>query len=428
MPPAEEIRPEVGALPCGLRVVTTPLPAAQGVSASFFVGVGSRSEDRRTNGVSHYLEHMLFKGTETRPTAAGISEAIEGAGGALNAYTTRELTCYWNTLPHERAGTGVEVLADMVRRSLLDEDELERERGVVQQEIRRGRDAPSARAGELMAAAVYGDQPIGWPVTGTPESVAGLVRGDFVAHAERFYGAENAVLSVAGAVEHGWVMETAERWFGGLPAGAAAEPAPARRGLPAERVIVEEREIEQTNLALALQALPRRDPARYALALLHTVLGRGMSSRLFREVRERRGLAYSIASGVARHRDIGVFSVTAGVTRDRQEEALAVIAAELRRTAAEPIPGPELQRAKDFAAGSFRLSLETPGALGQLFGEQLLRDGELEPPAETVARLRAVGADEVQALARRLFEGRAFALAVVGPSAPADRLDAILAA
>ena len=427
MPPAEAIQPQISTLPNGLRVITTPVPTAQSASVSFFVGVGSRAEDPRTNGVSHYLEHMLFKGTSTRPTAPEISEAIEGAGGGLNAYTTRELTCYWNNMPFERAATGVEVLADMIQRSLLDSEEIDRERTVVQQEIRRGHDAPASRASELMVRAVYGDQPIGWPVTGSIETVEALTRDDFVSHVERFYGAENAVLSVAGNVTHEWVTETAAEWFDGLRDGAACAPSAAEHGLPEEPIIIEEREIEQTNIRLAVQGPARRDPDRYALALLHTVLGRGMSSRLFQEVRERRGLAYSVSSGVAQHQDIGSFIVSAGVSRDQQEEALQVIVGELRRAADEPVSDGELQRAKDFAAGTFRLSMETPMALGQHFGNQLLQDGEIELPGDTVERIRAVEAGQVQAVAQRLFGGE-YALAVVGPSASADRLGAILAA
>ena len=427
MPPAEAIQPQISTLPNGLRIITTEVPTAQSASVSFFVGVGSRNEDPRTNGVSHYLEHMLFKGTSNRPTAPEISEAIEGAGGGLNAYTTRELTCYWNNMPFERAGTGVEVLSDMIQHALLDAEEIDRERTVVQQEIRRGHDAPASRASELMVRAVYGDQPIGWPVTGSIETVEALARDDFVDHVDRFYSAGNSVLSVAGNVTHEWVTETAAEWFEDLRDGEVCGSVAAERGLPDEAIIIEERDIEQTNLRLAVQGPARRHPDRFALALLHTVLGRGMSSRLFQEVRERRGLAYSVASGVAQHQDIGSFVVSAGVSRDQQEEALQVIVGELQRAADEPVGDDELQRAKDFAAGTFRLSMETPMALGQHFGNQLLQDGEIELPGETVERIRAVEAPEVQAVAQRLFGGD-YALAVVGPSASADRLAAILGA
>ncbi|MEE8422753.1 MAG: insulinase family protein [Dehalococcoidia bacterium] len=193
-------------------------------------------------------------------------------------------------------------------------------------------------------------------------------------------------------------------------------------------MIVEERDIEQTNLALATQCFGRRDPDRYALDVMNTVLGRGMSSRLFKEVRERRGLAYSVSSGVSRLRDIGTLTISAGVTREHQEEALEVIAAELQRLVDEPVEQGELQRAIDYVAGSLRLSQETARAVGQRYGNQLLMDGELEPVEETVAAIRAITAAEVQAVARRVLGPRQYAIAVVGPSASGDRLDAILAA
>ncbi|MGE3857525.1 MAG: M16 family metallopeptidase [Dehalococcoidia bacterium] len=420
--------PEIFTLSNGLRLVTTVIPTAQSAATSFFVRVGSRDEVPRTNGLSHYIEHMLFKGTERRPTAPEISEAIEGAGGGLNAFTTKEITCYWNNLPYERVETGIEVLGDMLQRSLLAPEEIERERTVVQQEIRRSHDSPGSYVGELLSTAAYGDQPVGWPIAGSLETVGAMQREDFVSHIGAFYGAANAVLSVAGNIDVAQVRAFVEREFGGLPAGAAAASyAPGRAGRPAEHVLIEPREIEQTNLALSAPGVGRNDPDRYALDLMNTALGRGMSSRLFKEVRERRGLAYSVSSGATRYMDIGSVSVSAGVTREHQEEALQVITAELQRLVDEPMGDEELQRTKDYAAGSFRLSLETPMSLGQRRGTQLLLDGAIEPPDVTVERLRAVTAADIQRVARRVFGARAYSLAVVGPSAPADRLDAILA-
>ena len=214
--------PEIFTLSNGLRLVTTVIPTAQSAGTAFFVRVGSRDEDPRTNGLSHYIEHMLFKGTERRPTAPEISEAIEGAGGGLNAFTTKEITCYWNNLPYERVETGIEVLGDMLQRSLLAAEEIERERTVVQQEIRRAHDSPGAYVGELLSTAAYGDQPVGWPIAGTIETVGAMQRDDFVSHIGAFYGAANAVLSIAGNIDVAQVREFAEREFGGLPRGAPA--------------------------------------------------------------------------------------------------------------------------------------------------------------------------------------------------------------
>ncbi|MCY4640911.1 MAG: pitrilysin family protein [Chloroflexi bacterium] len=416
---------ELTVLDGGLRIITASAAQAQSASVSFFVGVGSRAERVEVGGVSHYLEHMLFKGTARRPTAPEISEAVEGAGGGLNAFTTRELTCYWNRLPFERWQTGIEVLADMIQHSLLAPEEVERERTVVQQEIRRTHDNPAAWAGELLQRVTFGDQPVGRPVAGTLESVSAIDRPELSHHIRSHYTGGNAVLAVAGRVEHEAVVEEAARHFSELAPGAGLPLEAATRGLPAERVLVEERETEQTNVALAVQCGGRRDPDRYALEILVTLLGRGMSSRLFKEVRERRGLAYSVAARVGRLRDIGALAVTAGVTREQQEEALEVIMAELGRLVSEPVGEEELRRTIDYAVGGFRLSLETPMSVGQRLGDQLLQDGEIERVEESVASLEAVTAADVQRVARDLFEGPP-ALAVVGPSASADRLDAIL--
>ena len=419
-------QPETTTLPNGLRVITTSIPTAQSAAIAVFVGVGSRDETPRTNGLSHYIEHMLFKGTELRPTAPDISQAIEGAGGGLNAYTTKELTCYWNNLPYERMETGIEVLADMLQHSLLDPEELDRERTVVQQEIRRAHDSPGSFVGELLSRASYGDQPVGWPIAGTIETVEGVQRPDFVDHIDAFYVASNMVLSVSGNVEPADVVAVAEREFDALPTGEVGGRDAADATRPEQYIHIDERDLEQTNLALSMKGMGRRDPDRYALDLLVTALGRGMSSRLFKEVRERRGLAYSVSAGSGRFRDIGTLSVSAGVTREKQEEALEVIVAELLRLTEEPMPEEELERTKDFAVGTFRLSLETPMALGQRRGNQLLMDGELEPPDVTVEQLRAVTIEDIRRVAQRVIGPRELSLAVVGPSADAERLDAIL--
>ena len=419
---------EITTLDNGLRVITTAIPTAQAASIAFFVGIGSRGEQPRTNGLSHYIEHMLFKGTTRRPSAPDISEAIEGAGGQLNAYTTRESTCYWNNMPFEELETGIDVTADMLQHSVIAQEEIDRERTVVQQELRRSHDNPAAWVGELLGNAVFGDQPVGWPVGGSLETVEEMQRDDFIEHMKSFYVASNSVLSVSGNIEHDRVVELAIKHFTALNDGVVPAMSPARHGLPEQRVIIEERDIEQTNVLLSTQIFGRRDPDRYALDIMNTVLGRGMSSRLFKEVRERRGLAYSISSGASRLQDIGTLTISAGVTRDDQEEALEVIVAELHRLVDEPVEASELQRAIDYVAGSLRLSQETARAVGQRYGNQLLMDGELETVEQTVAAIRAITADDVQAVAKRIIGPGEFALAVVGPSASADRLDAILAA
>ncbi len=419
----------VSQLQNGLRVVTTPVPTAQSVSVNVFVGIGSRGEDRRTNGLSHYMEHMLFKGTTRRPDSIVIAEAIEGAGGVLNAYTSKELTCYWNQVPFDRLRQAMDVLADMYRESVLSQEEIDRERTVVQQELRRAFDQPGAWASELLSKATFGDQPIGWPVGGTIETVEELQRDDFTRHIATYYQPSTTVLSVSGNTTHDEVMQLAEEFFGDMrETTAPPAPAAAAHAFADERVVVEKREIAQCNLGIALHALPRKDPDRYPLMVMNTILGRGMSSRLFKEVRERRGLAYSVGSGVSRFNDIGTMTISAGVTLENLEEATTVIRNELFKMSAETASEEELTKARDFSIGNFRLGLESTMALAQRAGESLLMTGEIEPIEDVVASIAAVTPDEVQRVAQRLFKPGAFAMAVVGPGGDPARLEAILAA
>ncbi|MEX2225175.1 MAG: pitrilysin family protein [Dehalococcoidia bacterium] len=417
---------QISRLDNGLRVVTTPVPTAQSVSVNVFVGIGSRGEDRRTNGLSHYMEHMLFKGTERRPDAIMIAEAIEGAGGVLNAYTTRELTCYWNQVPFDKLGQAMDVLADMYRNSKLEQQEIDRERTVVQQEIRRSFDQPGAWASELLSRATFGDQPIGWPVAGTLETVEAMAHEDFVEHVAQYYVPSNTVLSVAGNTTHDEVMTLTEQLYGDIPAADIAPPPAAVMQFAPERVVVEKREIAQCNMGIALHGVARRDPERYPQMVMNTVLGRGMSSRLFKEVRERRGLAYSVGSGMARYTDVGVMNVSAGVTLEHLEEATRVIREQLFLLATDPAPEEEVTKARDFSVGNFRLGLESTMALAQRAGESLLMNGEIESIDDVVNAINAVTPSEVQHVAQRLFKPGGFSMAVVGPGGDADLLQEIL--
>src|SRR4030042_1360757 len=289
----------------GLRVVTPPLPPAQSVSANLFVGTGSRAEERRLQGLAHFLEHMVFKGSERRRSAMAIAEAIEGAGGGLNAYTTKEITCFWNHLPFEKLELAVEFLADMLLHPLLDTIEIDRERSVVQQEIRRNRDQPGIWVSELLNQAIFGDQPMGWSTAGDEETVAAMQRQDFLDYLETWYVPANLVVSVAGNVSPSEVLALARRYFDDRPAKAFPSFTPVDSHLPAQRVAAEARSIAQTNLSIGFVAFPRKDPDRYPLMVFNNLLGRGMSSRLFKEIRERRGLAYSVGSSVSRFVDTG---------------------------------------------------------------------------------------------------------------------------
>jgi len=399
----------------GLRIVVTPMPQSQAASLAIYVGVGSRAEARDTLGLSHYLEHMLFKGTDRRPSAAQISTEIEGAGGTLNAFTTKELTCFWNRVPYDRMELALDILSDSLRNSLLQDDEIERERTVIQQEIRRANDEPGQKAFQLLSDAAYGDQPIGWDIAGDIESVDAIRREDLVNHIAEWYRPHNLVLGVAGNVDPDRVFELAQQHWGSHEPHDPGTPPPASPDMADDRVIVEHRDIEQCNLGMALRTFSRGDSDRYALSLLNEVLGRGMSSRLFLEVRERRGLAYSVGSGTARFADTGHLSVGAGVTTENVNETVEVVLTELEKIRDEPVQSDELEKAREHAIGSFRLSLETASAWTHRTAEALLSEGEIRTTEETVAEYRAVTAADVQRVAERFIRRDNVAISVVGP-------------
>jgi predicted Zn-dependent peptidase len=419
---------ETATLPNGVRVVTTPMPATQAASINIFVGVGSRSEPERLNGITHFLEHMVFKGTERRPDAHLIAQAIEGAGGVLNAYTNKEFTCYWNIVPFDHFSTAIDVAADMLLHSKLEQEEIDRERTVVQQELKRNHDNPQTWASRLIGQAVYGPQPSGWDVGGSVETVEEMHRPDFISHMDEWYLAGNIVVSVAGNVSHEQVVEQAEKLFSGTKSGTLPGVTPYDGTISGPRVLCDSRSVDQCNVSLGLPIFGRHDDRRAALRIMNDILGAGMSSRLFREVRERRGLAYSVHSSYGFLDDAGVFTISAGVNRDKLSETITVALGELERMATERIEDDELRRGKDHTIGRFRLSLETAFSLGQRHGELLLTKGEIEPVDDFVARLEAVTADDIQTLAGQILDRSRLRCSVVGPDLDEDEVEKALVA
>lgn len=430
MPNAAErqsaVEPTIDVLANGLRVVVTAIPHSQAAVSAAYVGVGSRDEARATLGLSHYLEHMLFKGTASRPEPTAISAAIEGAGGSLNAFTTRELTSYWNRVPFDRLPLALDVLADSVRHSLLAESEIERERTVICSEIRRAHDQPGQRVGQLLTQTTYGDQPLGWEIAGDLESVGAVTRDHLANHIETWYRPSNIVLSVAGNVHRDEVLELAERHWGDGWTSEALERPPGREraddAMSDEIALIEVRDNEQCNLALALRALPRLDPDRYAMVLLNEVLGGGMSSRLFTEIREKRGLAYSVGSHPTGFDDAGHLTIMAGVTAEHVLETVDVVMDELRKMASAPVGEDELERVREHAIGSFRLSLDAAASWCHRAGGMLLSNGFIEPVEETIAGYEQVGAADIQRVAQRFIREENLTAAVVGQFEDVDEL------
>ncbi|MEX2081500.1 MAG: pitrilysin family protein, partial [Dehalococcoidia bacterium] len=341
--------------------------------------------------------------------------------------TNKEFTCYWNIVPFTRFETALDVAADMLLNSKLEQVEIDRERTVVQQELKRNHDNPSAWAHRLIGTSVYGEQPCGWDVGGTVELVEEMQRPDFLEHIGQWYLPSNIVLSVAGNVSHERVMGLAEPLFRDMAGGELPEVVPFDAGTAGEIVAAESRDIDQCTVVLGHRIFGRHDADRHALRIMNDVLGAGMSSRLFREVRERRGLAYSVSSGYGYLADAGVFTISAGVNREKVAEAITVCGEETRKLLDELAPEDELRKAKDHAIGRFRLSLETAHSQGQRQGEALLTRGKIETVDEVVAQLEAVTAEDVKAVAERVFATPRHA-SVVGPRIDEDEVAKALAA
>lgn len=410
----------------GLRILTSTMPHTRAVSIGFFIGVGSRFEDEEENGISHFLEHMLFKGTEKRPTAREIAEAIEGVGGAINATTGRELTTYWVKVPQGHLALAIDVLVDMLQRSKLEEEEIEKERRVIIEEINMMLDLPGDWVHLLLNQLVWPGHPLGRDVTGTKESVTKIDRERMFRYLARHYHPADTVISVAGGIEHqevvGELSSALETW----PGKEREAYLPVEEAQREPRVCLGYRETEQAHLALSLQGIPRSHPDRFNLQLLNTVLGQGMSSRLFLEVREKRGLTYSISSYVNYLYDTGSIGVSAGVDPRRIEAALEAILGELDRLRREPVPAEELKKAQEFMKGRLLLQMEDSLAVVSWLGRQEILEDRVLTIDEVLAAVDAVTAEDIQRVASERFREESLNLAVVGPFQEEERVRSLL--
>ncbi len=354
-------------LPGGLRVITESLPAVRSAAFGIWAGVGSRDEDLAHAGATHYLEHLLFKGTEKR-SALDISAAMDAVGGELNAFTAKEYTCYYARVLDADLPLAIDVLADMVTSSLIEPKEVDAERGVILEEIAMNEDDPSDTVHEAFAAQHFGDTPLGRPILGTVDSINAITRAQIAEHYAARYKPRNLVVAAAGSLDHAEVVELTKAAFGPFLTGDAdPEPPrlPGQADAPAEPgtgVRLVSRSIEQANLVLGCSGLSRNDDRRFALGVLNAALGGGMSSRLFQEVREKRGLAYSVYSFSSQHADTGIWGVYAGCLPAKADEVLAICRDEIAKVIDGGLTDDELERGKGQLRGSIVLGLEDPSS------------------------------------------------------------------
>jgi predicted Zn-dependent peptidase len=411
----------------GLRVVTGSMPHTRSASILIYYKVGARYEPKDVSGISHYIEHMLFKGTRKRRTPQEISEAIEGLGGSLNAMTDREYTAYSAIVPSQHFGLAFDVLTDMLRESRFDPEEVERERAVIIEEINGTLDSPPDLVNEAIDAVMWGDQPIGRPVAGTRETVAAISRAQMLDYLGRHYVPRATVVSVAGQVEHDAVVDTVRRTLGAASEGGAPAPyEPARPAGAGPRVQIVEKDTEQAHLCIGLPALSYMDPDRYAQQLLDSILGGGMSSRLFVEIREKRALAYTVASYVDNFHDAGGLILYAGVDNERVGSCISGMLHELDRLRQQAPSAEELRKVKEYNKGSLLLALESSRSVASWGGRQELLLDRIYDVDEVIERIEAVTPDDVQRLAGRLFQQSQLNLSVVGPFADGDEFRELL--
>jgi predicted Zn-dependent peptidase len=412
------------ALENGLRVLTADLPYAQSVAVMVMLAAGSRYETAEASGIAHFAEHMFFKGTERRPSARQIAGEIDAIGGEFNAFTGKENTTYYVKCAAEHRDVALDVLVDMLRHSRFAEEEIEREKGVIVEEMNMYFDTPRDFIGGVYEQLLWGDQPLGRDIIGRKETVRDATRDTFMGYLDRWYKPSRMVLGVAGRIGDG-LLDRAQGLLGDLTDAETGEPEPTT---PQEngRVRVSTKQSEQAHICLGVHSRPLGDPDRYALQLLATALGGGMSSRLFSEVRERRGLAYYVYGLNHSYTDAGTLYSQAGVDIARIDDAVSTIATELRKIAAEPLPAEELEKARNFAKGRFVLQLESPQGL-MMFGlRREVLERQLPDPDEVVRGLDAVTSDDVARVAADLIGSDRLRLAVIGPFDDPARFESLL--
>lgn len=413
-------------LPNGIRVFTSQIPYLRSVSIAFYFGVGARYEPDPISGASHFIEHMLFKGSERFPTAQTISEAIEGVGGVLDAATDKEVTVYSAKVASQHFDLALRLITDMARNPLMQAEEIEKERGVIIEELSMYRDSPADWVNVLADETMWPEQPLGREVAGTRETVSSLSRETLVEYKTRHYTPSNLVVSIAGNVTEAQVMDALTTLLGDWQDAPAPHWTPSPIVPTTERVRLETRSTEQTNLCLMTPGIGHMDPRHYAMTLLNAALGDGMSSRLFVEIRERLGLAYDIGSGPSYYHGTGSFTVSAGVEPKRTEATIRAVIGELQKLRDEPLRAEELARVKEYTKGRMALRLEDTYSVAAWMGGQEIITGEPLELDEVMARLDAVTVEQTQALARDLFTGEGLRLAVIGPQKDSAALERLL--
>ncbi len=398
----------------GLRLLTIPMSSFNSATVLVMVGAGSRYETLQNNGISHFLEHMAFKGTQKRPSAMDIASLIDGIGGEFNAFTSKEITGYYVKSSIDHTELTLDILSDMLKNSKLDQTEIDKEKGVIIEEINMYEDTPMRKIGDIYEQLLYGNTPMGWDIAGRKDIIQKINRDDFLSYMNTFYSSSNMTVVVAGGIDAKKTEEQVEKYFGDMKQFSTPAYVKLQEDQTKAEVLIKQKVTEQVHIALGVRTVPLENAKRYPLSILAAILGGGMSSRLFHEVREKRGLAYYVRTSSDHYQDAGSLVTTAGVDAKRVDEAIKVICEQFQKIKKELMPTKEeITKAKEFLKGHLVLELEDSRAVAGFYAHQELLEKEVVSPEEVIEKLDSVSAEDIFSSANE-FLSLPLSLAIIG--------------
>ena len=421
------MRYKIHTLPNGLRVVFAPMPDSQTATVIVMTGTGSRYENERENGLAHFLEHMFFKGTKKRPSARAISEELDSIGSVYNAFTSKERTAYHAKVSSQFLDTALDVIFDLYLNSTLPEKEIAKERGAIVQEIDMYEDMPMRTIDNVFDALIFGgDHPLGRTILGPKENIRSFKRKEFGTYLKRNYTPANTVVCVAGNFSQAKVLAKIKRYFGRVKPSTPPEYMGFVSEQQETRISIKEKQTDQTQLMLGVPAYPYLHKDEFALAVLATILGGGMSSRLFLEVREKRGLAYSVHASVDKYPDTGYFVVQAGVEHAKLEKTVETVLAEFKKIKRTKVSAEELKKAKSYIKGTMTLALETSDHVAENAATSIINLGRVRPLEEVIKGIDKVSVQDIQRISKDIFQTKGLNLAIIGPHLHKEKLLSLL--
>lgn len=406
----------------GLRILTIPVKDSPAVTMLVMVEAGSKYETKDINGLSHFLEHMCFKGTTKRPTASDISRELDSIGAQYNAFTSQEYTGYWAKAHPKHSAKIIDVISDMYLNPVFDKKEIEIEKGVIAGEINMYEDMPQRHVHDVFMALMYGDQPAGWSILGPHERIKAMARERFVDYRSRHYVAKGTIVVVAGNFDNTKMVKDIEKAFDKISTAKKHTKEKVKESQSEPQLFIKDKKTDQTHLILGVRAFDVFDKNLSKLTVLNAVLGGGMSSRLFQKLRDEMGVGYYVRSGSDEYTDHGYMAVSTGVDKSRVIEVVKAILAELKKLATEDVPAHELAKAKEYLIGNMYLSLETSDSMAEFYGYQEILKGNEETPEEIAKKIEKVTAKDVKEIAKKIFQNKSLNLAVIGEIADKDAL------